>query len=122
MPEGDIERVTLVAGTPAYPPGDAAVATRMAAVAETAKAAEESRRLEESIGVVAAAAAAQTPGLIEGAVAHSLDAVVSLAESQNPNLGVALRGVLGTMAEYSQSATPSPAQLINPPNTGIGGM
>lgn len=134
MPEGDIERVTLVAGTPAYPPGDAAVAARMAAAAEAAKAVEASRNLEKSIGNVAAAAVAQTPGLVEGTVANSLAAVMSLAESQNSNMGIALRDVLEAIAEHSQAAVPAPeatgslpepeshpAQMINPPDTIMGG-
>jgi hypothetical protein len=87
---------------------------------------------------VAQAAVRYTPGLVPGAVENSLNSVMELADGHNPNLAIALRGVLGAVMDYDQAAsareaeessapwpeqppTP-PAQLINPLDTRLGGM
>jgi hypothetical protein len=84
-------------------------------------------------GNVARAAAQRTPGLVTGAVENSLAGVMELAAVHNPNLAIALRGILGAVVEYAQASEPmvepaqpksvdvQPPQLINP-ETRIGGM
>jgi len=86
----------------------------------------------ELLGGIAQAAAQHTPGLKPGAVENSLASVLDLAETHNPNLAMALRGVLGAVVDYHEAAMPAefperpqpvpPTQLQYQPDLITGGM